>query len=152
LILTSTRAGSDSPEGKVNRDRAVQNVRDHGVAMIVESMLPKLVSPTTLSSKPGLVKSIKEIMLETSVQGVVGASLGMRDRPDSTELLSQITCPTLIIQGADDQLIPVQESQVMEKYIPSSHLLIIPGAGHLPNMEQPDRYNQAIRHFINSLA
>jgi 3-oxoadipate enol-lactonase len=152
LILTSTRAGSDSPEGKVNRDRAVQNVRDHGVAMIVESMLPKLVSPTTLSSKPGLVKSIKEIMLETSVQGVVGASLGMRDRLDSTELLSQITCPTLIIQGADDQLIPVQESQVMEKYIPSSHLLIIPGAGHLPNMEQPDRYNQAIRHFINSLA
>ncbi len=47
----------------------------------------------TFTSKPNLVNSIRDIMMETSVQGVVGALQGMRDRPDSTPLLPQIKLP-----------------------------------------------------------
>ncbi len=151
MILTSTRSASDSAEAKVNRDAGVKNVHDHGVAFIVENMLAKLVSPFTYASNKSLVNSIEEIMLETSVNGVVGALQGMRDRPDSTPLLPQITCPTLIIHGADDQLIPVKEAELMHEQIPDSRLVIIPVAGHLANLEQPVKYNQAVREFILSL-
>jgi pimeloyl-ACP methyl ester carboxylesterase len=114
-------------------------------------MLPKMVSPVTHTSKPILVKTIHAIMRETSVNGVVGALQGMRDRPDSTPLLPHIKCPSLIIQGADDQLIPIHEAEMMSQQISNSRLVIISKAGHLPNMEQPEKFNQAIRDFIRSL-
>jgi pimeloyl-ACP methyl ester carboxylesterase len=152
MILTSTRPGPDSPEAKSNRDVGIKNVHDQGVVIIVESMLPKLVSPITLSSIPNLVKHISDIMMETSVNGVVGALQGMRDRPDSTPFLPQIKCPVLIIHGADDQLISYHEAEFMNQELPDSRLVILPEAGHLPNLEQPERFNQAVRDFILSLA
>ncbi len=152
MILTSTRSGSDSPEGKANRDAGVKNVQVHGVAYIVDNMLPKLVSPVTFASNKPLVNTIDDIMLETSVNGVVGALQGMRDRPDSTPLLSQVQCPVLIIHGADDQLIPVSEAQLMHQQLPGSRLVVIPEAGHLPNLEQPELFNQAVREFLSSLS
>jgi 3-oxoadipate enol-lactonase len=151
MILTSTRAGGDSPEGKANRDKSIKNVNEHGVAFIADGMLPKLVSPLTADLDPDLMNTIHDIMLETSVNGVVGALQGMRDRPDSTNLLSQISCPVLIIHGADDQLIPVHEAELMNQQIPNSKLVVLPKSGHLLNLEQPDQYNQAIRDFIQSL-
>ena len=152
MILTSTRAVADSPVGKANREAAIKNVREHGVSYIADGMLPKTVSPATLASKPQLVKGIRDIMLETSVQGVVGASMGMRDRPDSTSTLAKASCPVLIIHGADDQIIPLSESQAMQVQIPNSKLVAIPQGGHLANMEQPEAFNQAVREFIQPLA
>lgn len=151
IILTSTRAAADSPEGKANRDAGVKNVNEKGVAFIVDGMLPKIVSPKTSQNNPLLVNKIRGIMMETSVNGVIGALQGMRDRPDSTSQLSQIKCPALVVHGADDQLIPVSEAEKMKQIIPDSRLVVIPGAGHLVNMEQPEKYNQAIRDFINQL-
>jgi len=152
MILTSTRSGPDSPEAKSNRDLGTQNVRDHGVAIIVESMLPKLVSPITISSQPNLLKIIRDIMMETSMNGVVGALQGMKDRPDSTPLFPHIKCPALIIHGADDQLISYREAEVMNQRLPDSRLVILPEAGHLPNLEQPERFNQAVLDFILTLS
>jgi 3-oxoadipate enol-lactonase len=151
MILTSTRAGADSDQGKVNRENTIKNVREHGVSYIVDAMLPKLVSNATLSSRPTLINALRSIMLETSLQGVIGSSQGMKNRADSTSLLSQIKVPVLIVHGADDQLIPTREAKNMHQHIANSRLEIIPTAGHLPNMEQPDQYNQIIRDFIVSL-
>ncbi len=152
MILTSTRAGADSPDGKANREAGIKNVREKGVPFIVDGMLPKLVSPKTISSNPTLVATLRSIMLETSVNGVIGALQGMRDRPDSTPLLSQITCPTLVIHGADDQLIPVSESEQMSRLIPHAQLVVIRDAGHLVNMEQPEHYNQAVQTYLVGLS
>jgi pimeloyl-ACP methyl ester carboxylesterase len=151
MILTSTRSGSDSPEGKANRDIGVKNVLELGVPSIADNMLPKMVSPVTFNSNQPLVNTIRAIMLDTSVNGVVGALQGMRDRPDPTPLLPNVKCPTLIIHGADDQLIPIKEAEMLDIQIPNSRLVIIPKAGHLLNLEQPDLFNQAVRKFILSL-
>ena len=151
MILTSTRSGADSAEGKANRDAAVKNLHNLGLSSIADSMLPKILSPETFTTDHPLVKTISDIMMETSINGVIGALQGMRDRPDSTPLLPQVKCPVLIIQGADDQLIPIKEAEMMDKQIPNSRLVIIPEAGHLLNMERPDLFNQALREFILSL-
>lgn len=152
MILSSTRSGPDLLEGKVNRDTMIKNVYKNGVAFIAEGMLPKLVSPITMTTKPTLVNNIRNIMLETSVIGVVGALQGMRDRPDSTPILSEIKCPTLIIHGADDQLIPHREAELINRWITNSNLVVLPESGHLLNMEQPEKYNLVIRDFIRSLS
>jgi len=151
LILTATRASSDSAEAKSNRIIAVDLARTQGVGTIIDSMLPRLVSPYTISRKPELVQQIKKLMMSNSVDGVVGDLLGMMDRPDSTLLLPQIHVPVLILMGRDDQIIPITEAQEMNNAIPDSRLQVIPDAGHLPNMEQPEMYNQIVRTFIQTL-
>jgi 3-oxoadipate enol-lactonase len=151
LILTSTRAGADSPEAKASREASIKKANDNGSSYIADNMIQKIVAPQTSYSKPDLVRKIHAIMAHTSIQGIVGALHGMMNRSDSTSLLSQISCPTLIIHGTDDQLIPIKEAELMHSQIPNSQMVRIVNAGHLPNLEQPDVFNQALSDFIASL-
>lgn len=151
LILTATRASADTPQGKANRDEAIRKAQQVGSKAVVDIWLPKMFSPKTYSKNPELVEKVRTIMEQTSVNGIVGALMGMRDRPDSQSMLKDIKVPTLIIHGADDQLIPVEEAQAMHASIPKSRLEIIPEAGHLPNLEQIEVYNHLIRAFLESL-
>jgi pimeloyl-ACP methyl ester carboxylesterase len=151
LILASTRAGADSAEGKANRDRLAGQVKEDGTQAVVNGMLPKMLSPKTYANNPGLVTQVEEIMKSTSQQGIVAALMGMKERPDSTSMLEQISVPTLILHGADDQIIPPTEAEAMHAALKNSQLEIIPDAGHLANMEQVHLFNRAVSNFITSL-
>lgn len=148
MILTATRAGADSPEGKANREKAITIAQSSGAQAIADSMLPKMFSPLTYTDQPTLVERIRSLMAGTSINGIVGALQAMKDRPDSTQLLSTINKPVLIIHGSDDQLIPATEASMMQNSISGAELVIIERAGHLLNLEQPAAFNQAVRQFI----
>jgi 3-oxoadipate enol-lactonase len=84
-------------------------------------------------------------------EGIAQALLAMAVRPDSTGMLPQIGCPALIIVGNEDKLTPPSESEKIGQAIPDSTLAIIDGAGHLPNIEQPEPFNSVISRFLSSL-
>lgn len=151
LILANTKAGADSAEGKKARDDNAALAREQGVAAITERMLPKMLTPQTIAERPDLANSVRAMMSRQSVEAVVAALMAMRDRPDSTPRLSEISVPTLIITGAEDSLIPPKESEMMRDAIPGARLVIIPGAAHLSNVEQPEAFNQAVREFLKSV-
>jgi pimeloyl-ACP methyl ester carboxylesterase len=151
LILVATRAIPDSPEARQGREAAAILARQRGVAVIAEGMAPRLLSPKTLASNPQLVERTRAIMLHNSLEGVLGDLAALKDRPDSTSTLAQINLPTLIIAGADDQLIPLEETEAMHSAISQSQMIVIPGAGHLPNLEQPQLFNAAVRDFLTRL-
>ena len=148
LILAATRAAADSAQARASREQAAQTARQQGVAAIVEGMAAKMLSPQTVEQRPALAVQVKEIMLRTSLEGVLGDLEGMKERPDSTPTLSQITIPTLVIHGADDQIIPLAEAQAMQAAIPNARMEIIAGAGHLLNLEQAETFNAAVRGFV----
>jgi 3-oxoadipate enol-lactonase len=148
LILTATRAAPDSEAGKANRDKAIAQVQNEGSANIIEGMLPKLFSPRSISGNPALVEKIQRIMQSVSLEGYIGDLQGMKNRPDSTPLLTRINIPTLLVFGAEDQIIPLEEAQSMHSMIPGSRLEIVANAGHLPNLEQPQIFNSILRTFI----
>jgi 3-oxoadipate enol-lactonase len=151
VILTATRARPDTDVEKENRLKARQLAQTQGLVPIVDGMIQRLVSPITISEKPGLVERIRGIMRSSPVEGVIGDLKGMMDRPDSRPMLSGIRVPVLIVVGRDDQIIPIEEAQAMNDQISDSRLEIISDAGHLPNMEQPEMYNRIARNFIQSL-
>ena len=55
-------------------------------------------------------------------------------------MLPHISVPTLVITGAEDEMIPVEESRRIASGIPGAQLVIVPGAGHLANLEQPEPF------------
>lgn len=148
LILTATRAAPDTPEGKVNRKKAIDLALSEGPKAIANSMLPKMFAPATYVNNPSLVKKIHNMMESTSVQGIIGALNAMKNRPDSTHLLKEINVPVLIIHGNQDQLIPVTEAQEMQLLIANSEIVTLENAGHLPNLEQSTLFNQALKQFL----
>ncbi|MCA9943881.1 MAG: alpha/beta fold hydrolase [Ardenticatenaceae bacterium] len=151
LILAATRAGADSAEGKAGRDKAAELAKTEGATAVSAGMLPKMLAPQNYEADEELVDYVKEIVSTASLNGVVGALAAMRDRIDSTPMLGDIEVPVLILHGADDKLIPVSEAELMHKAIPNSELVVIPEAGHLPNLEQPDIFNDAVIDFLEEL-
>ena len=148
LILAATRAAPDSDEGKAGRDEMIKLVEAEGVTAVVAGMLPKLMSPGIYEAEPNVVEFVQEMMESASVEGVVGALGAMRDRPDSRPTLTEIDVPVLVIHGADDQLIPQAEAKAMADAVEGSLFEIVPDAGHLPNIEQPDIFNDAVIDFV----
>jgi pimeloyl-ACP methyl ester carboxylesterase len=148
LVLAATRAGEDTPEGKLNRDKAAELARQGGPGAIAESMLPRMLSPKTYNDRPELVQQVWEIMQNISLDGILGDLMGMKARPDSNPTLHKIDKPTLIIHGSDDQLILLKDAIAMRSAVPGATLSVLPDAGHLLNLEQPELFNQAIRTFM----
>jgi pimeloyl-ACP methyl ester carboxylesterase len=95
-----------------------------------------------------LVERVRAMMTRQPVAGITSALRGMAARPDRTPLLAQIKCPTRVITGAADTLIPPSESEAMAAVIPGAQLVVIPDAGHLSNMEQAAAFNEAVKEFI----
>ncbi len=75
----------------------------------------------------------------------------MMQRADSMPLLNKTKLPTLVITGDEDELIPVDESRSMAAAVPGATLVIVPKAGHLANLEQPDAFNTALNAFLTKL-
>jgi pimeloyl-ACP methyl ester carboxylesterase len=148
MVLADTKAQADSEEGKAGRRSMAQVAFKEEAPAIADIMLPKLLAPSTIEHRPEIVEQVRQMILQTSTAGIIVDLVAMAARPDSTDLLSTITCPTLVIVGEDDQATPVAESQYMAQRIPGTTLVTIPQAGHLSNFEQPAAFNQALESFL----
>jgi pimeloyl-ACP methyl ester carboxylesterase len=69
---------------------------------------------------------------------------------DQRDLLPTIAVPTLLIWGELDARSPLTVARQFEQAIPDSVLVVIPGAGHVSNLEQPELVNDAIREFCRT--
>ena len=70
---------------------------------------------------------------------------------DTRDLLPNIRVPTLLVWGEEDQRAPLTVARQLRDAIPEARLVIIPGAGHVSNLEQPVLFNAAVRDFCLSL-
>ena len=70
------------------------------------------------------------------------AGYPLRDR------LAQIACPTLVVWGARDRLVPVRDADAFERLIPDARKVVYPDTGHVPMLERPARFNADLRAFL----
>ncbi len=147
LVLVATRAGADSDEGKKARDADIALLDSKGASTIVDKMLPRLLTPETLRRRPKVVELAERTMRKTSAQTMAHDLAAMKARPDMREMLATIDVPTLIVHGKEDTLIPPKEAEAMGAAIPNATLVLIDGAAHLVNIEQPTAFNEALKKF-----
>jgi 3-oxoadipate enol-lactonase len=151
LVLADTRAQADTTEGKAGRFQMAQTAYTEGPAAIADIMLPKLLSPTTIRTRPEIVRKVRAMIEGNQISGIAGDLMAMAERPDSIPLLRRITCPTQIIVGELDHATPPSDAKLMAEQIPGSRLRVIPHAAHLTNLEQPEQFNQIIASFVSHL-
>lgn len=151
LMLLNTRADSDSPETKQDRDEMIAAVRRDGVAVLGELLIHRLLAPDSIDAMPHLVERLEKMLQGHSMQGVVGAIEAMKGRTDYSGVLSHIDVPTLVVAGREDRLISVDRSQALASAIPDAQFTVIGDAGHVTPMEQPIATGRVIREFLESI-
>lgn len=149
LILVDTRATPDTPEARQGRGELASRVMKEGASAAMEAFLPKVVGETTKKSRADVVAKLRDMMLATSPQGLSDGLHGLAARHDSTPILGQIGVPTLVVCGEEDVITPVTDSEVLQRGIKGSELVVIPKSGHLPSMETPEAFNEVLRPFLS---
>ena len=151
LILSNTRSIPDSAEARAARDRMIQVAAADGPAGVAREMMPKLIGPTSQHTQPDLVEAVRRLILMNSASGIETALGALRDRPDSTPLLSSISVPTLVIAGAEDAVVASAEAEAMHRAIPGSSLIVLPYAGHLSSLEDPLGWRKALEDWLGGI-
>lgn len=64
--------------------------------------------------------------------------------------LRRIDCPTLILHGRDDMLVPIADASEFERSIPGSRTLIFDDTGHVPMIERPQTFNAELLAFLHA--
>lgn len=151
LMLLDTRPEADTEEGKQRRYAGIERIRTEGPNGFLDDFTKLVVSPRTVESRPEVVAEVRRLMEGARPGALAGGLRAMAERPDSTPLLSTITVPTLVLVGEDDKATPVESSRKMAAAIAGTDLVIIPGAGHVSNIEQPDAFNTALVMFLRRI-
>ncbi len=150
LVLADTRPQADPPEAAEARKRLAALVREQGAVAAADEMIPKLLGETTRREHPAIADEVRKLVLANSSDAIVAAIGALKDRADSTRVMAEIHCPTLIIVGEEDRLTPPELSEGMHRAIAGSELARIESAGHLPNLERPEAFNTVVARFLET--
>ncbi|HEX7119836.1 MAG TPA: alpha/beta fold hydrolase [Longimicrobiales bacterium] len=150
VVLCDTRAAADTEAARRARVQLAIRVQREGARAAADAMLPKLLSAATRRERPEIEARLRSMIESTAPESIVRGLEGLADRADSTDLLPTITVPTLVLHGAEDATVPVDEARAMAERIPGARLRVIEGAGHLPNVERPAAFDRELVHFLEA--
>jgi len=151
LILADTFAQLDTPQGRESRIKTADRLIREGMNDYAAEVLPKMITPVNIKSQPGLAAEVLKMMQNTAPEGAAASLRGRAERRDYVPFLPEITVPTLIVVGREDEFTPVSDAEFMRGLIPNSKLEVIEGAGHMPNMERESEFNVVLMHWLTSI-
>jgi len=71
---------------------------------------------------------------------------------DGRALLARVTIPSLVVHGADDKIVTVESAEGVARAIAGARFEVLPGAGHIPQLEQAERFNALLAEFAEACA
>jgi 3-oxoadipate enol-lactonase len=146
LTLADTSSGYP-PEMKAMWPDRIANAHRTGIPAMAEGTLDRWFSPAFAKRDPATIGKVKDMICATPLTGYVGCCHAISGL-DATGRLGTVTAPTLIVVGEDDPGTPVAMSQILHDRIAGSELVILPGARHLANMEDPAGFDAALTRFL----
>jgi 3-oxoadipate enol-lactonase len=145
LLDTSPAFGLDgvtTPEAWLaGRIRAIRNpdAAATGVEQVVDGLVGARASAEVRSELVASMRAVPPETLEAACRALVDH--------DTRSRLSAIAVPTLVMVGAEDTETPPSYAEAIAERIPGAELVVVPGAGHLLNLEQPEVVGDRLRHL-----
>ena len=152
LVLVDTAAevpkGLLYEERRKQRQKLVEIAKNEGMEAVFEEQLKVTPIPEAFTANREYIDVWRQQFLMTSREAYIACANGMSSRRSLLSDLAAITVPTLIICGEHDEPF-LEPSQEMHEAIAGSELVIIPGAGHGPQMETPAEFNRVLLGFLS---
>jgi 3-oxoadipate enol-lactonase len=144
LLLANTRSAADAPEGAAGRRDLAVRLRAEGNGFLVAAPPPLLAAP----AGTGAWTAVQEAIADQPAEAIAAAAEGLAERPDSTPDLGTIDVPTLVLTSDGDTLIPAEVSLEIADHVRGAERVVLPGAGHLSNLEAPEAFDEALLGFL----
>ncbi len=147
LALINTQARPDTPEASERRRALMAQVKTGGPRAALDVLWPNMVHPSRLNDTP-----LKEMVFamgdDVGADGFLRQQAAIIGRADSRPTLAQIACPTLVLSGDQDNVIPNALSTEMADGINGAKLVILPKCGHMSQIERPHETSAALVDWL----
>ena len=148
LVLCSTTSRVTEPNPPEDTwDKRIEEIKVNGMEGIVEPALQRQFTAPFRTAQPALMDQMRAIIRRTSPEGYRGCIHALKT-VYTTNSLSEIKVPTLIIVGNQDRITPIAAAQKIHDRIEGSELLILEEASHLLNIERAAAFNEAVMAFL----
>lgn len=138
--------GRSSPETHKQWEERIAVAQKDGMPALLESTMQRWFPPETLKANPPHMDVIRKMILTTPVNGFIGCSAALGDH-DFRPLMPKVKHPVLWMCGEKDGH-NASAMKVMQDELPGSQYIVLPGAGHISNMDQPEMFTRALRDFL----
>jgi 3-oxoadipate enol-lactonase len=139
--------GRSSPESRRQWEERIAVAQSGGMPALLESTMQRWFPPETLKANPPHLDKIRQMILATPVNGFIGCAAALGDH-DFRPLMPQVKNPVLYMTGEKDAN-NAEAMKVMQQELPGSQYIVLPGAGHISNMDQPAMFTKALRDFLS---
>ena len=147
LALLATTARPDTPEQREKRMKRVAVVEAGGFEADIALQSPLVVHPSHAEDQ-ALAELNRLMALEAGPEAFVRHIMAIIARRDQRDLLPTISCPTLIVAGDGDQLMPAAVTDELAALIPGAKLVTLPESGHYFPLEQPEKLNAVLVEWV----
>ena len=143
LLLADTFAVH--PDGRAIYERSLAGSKD--MRALAEARVDVLLRQP---ADPALRSAVVDTMaaIDPAAYGIGAEAVWLAEQPDR---VAAIDVPVLVLCGAHDVVTPPSLSEDLARAIPGSQFALVDGAGHLPNIEQPERFNAAVDRFLSAV-
>ncbi len=148
LVLCDTTSRMPVEMAPVWADR-IKTATEKGMSALVAPTLERWFTEPFRNSRKDVIERVADMIVATKVTGYAGCCHAIPNI-NCTDELHAIGCPVQVIVGEQDAGTPVAMSEAIHKAVPGSELVIIPHASHLSNLEQPEKFNQALNRFLSA--
>lgn len=145
LIACNTAAKIGTEESWSDR---IDKVLSGGMAALRDTVVPRFITSDLSDRRPQAYELVYEMFDAIDPVGYAGCCAALRDA-DLRSSLAGIETPTLLVGGTHDIATPPAVMHGLHQTIPGSDLAMIQGAAHLSNIDQPERFNQAVEAVLN---
>jgi 3-oxoadipate enol-lactonase len=145
LLLAGARPDADSPERRAGRADTIGLIEEQGAEGLWENQRSKLFAEQAPQSAVDLAR---DMTLARTRDELVRAIEAIRDRRDSSSLLTSLDAPIVFANGAGDLFFPPEEARAFAERPADSRLVVFEGSRHLPNLEQPEDFNRILLELL----
>jgi pimeloyl-ACP methyl ester carboxylesterase len=145
LALLDTTARPDAPETTQNRKQQIELAQAGQLGKVVAAAMPMLVHHDEF-----VREIVRQMATDTGPETFGRQQTAIMNRADSRPLLASIRCPTLVLVGEQDRLIPPDRSKEMADAITGSTMVVVPECGHLSSLEQPQHVTDALVEWLQN--
>jgi 3-oxoadipate enol-lactonase len=143
-LVTTTLEPVTPQERALRRERADLVERD-GMHVLVDYMHTGLYGARAAPEVRGWVDAM---MARAPAAGAAAALRGRAERPDYRPRLRELEIPTFVCTGSEDPWSNEAVTAEIVDHLRRPELLVVEGAGHLPNLEAEDVFTRSLMEFL----
>ncbi|MGY8992432.1 MAG: alpha/beta fold hydrolase, partial [Rhodospirillales bacterium] len=136
LALLDTSFYADTPEQSERRRGLIELSQKGAFKGVTSRLLPLLIHDSRLEDDD-LTQTIFKMAESVGKDAYLRQQHVIMTRPDGSDDLAKIMCPTLVLCGREDALTPLRVHEKMAERIPNAHLVVVEDCGHLAPLERP---------------